>query len=181
MIPEADPTSPAPATVSAGDGRAKARRIVLLFTMTAVSVWLGLILLAPYLKSIGSPWASWLYGVFAPTCHQIEARCFLIFGHPMAVCARCLGIYLGFLGGTLAYPWYGKTGAGLPGVRTFIVFSLPIGLDTLGNMLGTWHTPSLVRLALGLGWGVLLPQYWVTGLTDALTRIHPTFRLKSGM
>lgn len=153
---------------------------MVLFTITAVMIWLGLILLAPYLRSIGSPWAAWLYGVFAPTCHQIDSRCLTLFGFPMAVCARCLGIYSGFLLGTLAYPWLRASNSALPGIRMFICFTLPISLDTLGNMLGTWHTPSLVRLALGLSWGVLLPYYWVPGLTDALSRIHPTFRLKSG-
>ena len=164
--------------VEAAQGsRARIRRVVLLFTLTAVTVWLGLILLAPYLRSRGSPWAAWLYGVFAPTCHQIESRCFTLFGFPMAVCARCLGIYLGFLLGTLAYPWLRFSIPELPGIRTFIAFTLPIGLDTLGNTLGIWHTPSLLRMALGISWGMLLPHYWVTGLADALSRVRPTFRL----
>jgi uncharacterized membrane protein len=152
---------------------------VVIFTVAASVLWLGLILLAPYLKSQNSPWAAWLYRVFAPTCHQIDSRCFFLFGYPLAVCARCLGIYLGFLAGTIAEPWVRSPNSALPGLRTFLVFTLPIGLDTLGNMLGIWHTPSVVRLTLGLGWGVLLPRYWVTGLTEALLRVRPTFRLKS--
>ncbi len=29
-------------------------------------------------------------------CHQRLERCFVILGHSVALCARCLGIYLGF-------------------------------------------------------------------------------------
>ena len=30
-------------------------------------------------------------------CHQNPSRCLLIDGHPLALCARCLGVYAGFL------------------------------------------------------------------------------------
>jgi uncharacterized membrane protein len=32
---------------------------------------------------------------FSLVCHQHPDRCFWLFGAPVAVCARCLGIYLG--------------------------------------------------------------------------------------
>ncbi len=38
---------------------------------------------------------------FALVCHQRPERCFWIFGAPVAVCARCLGIYLGAAAGLL--------------------------------------------------------------------------------
>ncbi len=39
------------------------------------------------------------YAFFSHICHQDPARSFWIFGAPLAVCARCLGIYAGALGG----------------------------------------------------------------------------------
>lgn len=30
-------------------------------------------------------------------CHQHPDRCFYVFGQPLALCARCLGIYSGFV------------------------------------------------------------------------------------
>ncbi|MFQ5701294.1 MAG: DUF2085 domain-containing protein [Acidobacteriota bacterium] len=39
---------------------------------------------------------------FHPICHQIPARSFSFGDHPLAVCARCTGIYGGFLIGCLA-------------------------------------------------------------------------------
>ena len=39
---------------------------------------------------------------FGLVCHQRPERCFWIFGAPIAVCARCLGIYAGAALGLLA-------------------------------------------------------------------------------
>jgi uncharacterized membrane protein len=146
--------------------------------LVSLSIWIALIALAPYLRSIGSPWNSLVYAVFAPTCHQIDTRCLHIFGFPMAVCARCLGIYLGFLCGTCLFPWLGPVPSRLPGPRTFVIFTLPIALDTAGNMLALWQTPSPLRLALGIFWGLILPYYLVPGLADLLGRRTRIFCLK---
>jgi len=45
--------------------------------------------------------AAWIILAFSPLCHQEPARSFQVDGHPMAVCARCTGIYLGFLLGLI--------------------------------------------------------------------------------
>jgi uncharacterized membrane protein len=147
-------------------------------TLVSASVWIAFIVLAPYLRSTGSPWNALVYAVFAPTCHQIDSRCLHIFGYPMAVCARCLGIYLGILCGTCLFPWLRSEPLGLPRPKTFVIFTLPIALDTVGNMLGLWPTPSLIRLGLGISWGLILPFYLVPGLSDLLGRSLRIFSLK---
>ncbi len=141
-------------------------------TGLGVVLWILLIGLAPYLKSIGSGWNRVVYAVFAPTCHQIDSRCLTVFGHPMAVCARCLGIYLGFLVGTILFPWCNRRqqALALPRVRTFVCLTIPIGVDTIGNLLTLWSTPHLLRLGLGWAWGMVLPFYFIPGLVDVLTR-----------
>jgi len=30
-------------------------------------------------------------------CHQRPEKCFLVFGHKLALCSRCLGLYFGFV------------------------------------------------------------------------------------
>ena len=37
-------------------------------------------------------------------CHQIPERCFSITGRPIALCTRCLGIYLGIVLGSFLFP-----------------------------------------------------------------------------
>jgi len=56
----------------------------------------------PYLLRHGSlPIAFALQRGFALVCHQRPERSFWMFGAPVAVCARCLGIYLGAAFGLL--------------------------------------------------------------------------------
>lgn len=35
------------------------------------------------------------YGLMSMSCHQNALRCFWLLGYPMALCARCFGIYVG--------------------------------------------------------------------------------------
>jgi uncharacterized membrane protein len=76
--------------------------------------WLILIFAAPFLSQQGSRermWAGLIRFFFAPACHQIEARSFICFHHPLAVCARCTGVYAGFIAGLLVYPFVKRVGS----------------------------------------------------------------------
>ncbi len=74
-------------------------------TLAGVLLWIAAIFFAPYLKSQTSEWNRLIYAVFSLICHQIPSRCFYVYGYPLAVCARCLGVYFGFLTGTVFYPF----------------------------------------------------------------------------
>ena len=66
---------------------------------------LSLIVIAPMLAAQGrNSIALVIYTAFSKFCHQIPERSFEIAGHPLAVCARCTGIYFGFAAGVLVYP-----------------------------------------------------------------------------
>jgi uncharacterized membrane protein len=148
-------------------------RLLSILTVAALLVWIGLIVLAPYLVSVDSAWGGFLYAVFSPTCHQLESRCLRLFGYPLAVCARCSGIYLGFLAGSLilavSRP---RSRLVLPPTRILAAATLPIGLDTLGNLLALWDTPSALRLGLGIAWGLTLPFYFIPAVADALSGLR---------
>ena len=140
-----------------------------LITTIAYSLWLGGILLAPYLRSRSSPWSGLAYAVYSPICHQVAARSLLCFGHPLAVCARCTGIYLGFFLGLGLYPLLrGWQRLSLPAGRVFFFISAPIMLDTAANFLRLWQTSNGVRLATGFVWGTILPFYFITGIADLI-------------
>ena len=145
--------------------------LVYLATLVGILAWLGAIALAPYLKSRGIPLERFLYFCFSPVCHQIPGRSFSLFGYPMAVCARCLGIYSGFLAGLGLYPLLrGLARARLPRMKTFLALSLPIVVDTAGNLFGLWASTNVLRLATGILWGSVLPFYFVTGLAELALR-----------
>jgi uncharacterized membrane protein len=136
-------------------------------TLAGILIWLGAVFLAPYLQSRGIAFFRFIYGCFSTVCHQKPTRSFFIFGHPVAVCARCLGIYLGFLGGLVVYPLNrGFSRLRLPDKRFFFAVSAPIVLDTAANVLGFWNTSNAIRFALGFSWGLILPFYFLTGIGE---------------
>lgn len=145
--------------------------LIYLLTLVGIIIWLSAIFYASYLRNRSSPFSGLLYAVFAPTCHQIPSRCFYAFGNPVAVCARCLGIYAGFFLGTLLYPMArGLSPSAVPKAKTFLLLSAPIVADTAGNMLGLWMSVHWLRLVTGVVWGSILPFYFLAGLTDLILR-----------
>lgn len=65
---------------------------------------IALVVAAPITAAAGGFAAPLLYELFAPVCHQIAERSFHLSGHPLAVCHRCLGFYLGFTLGLMVLP-----------------------------------------------------------------------------
>jgi len=145
---------------------------VYLFTLLGIVIWLGLIFLAPYLKSRSSELHVFIYALFSPLCHQLPSRSFFIFNYPLAVCARCLGIYFGFLAGAGLFPFIRKfSSLALPKTLTFVVVTFPVAVDFLGNFLRLWSTPNWLRFSTGLIWGTILPFYFIPGIIDLLLKL----------
>lgn len=146
----------------------KSVRKVYFFIAAGTVVWLKAIFLAPWLASRGASGASrFFYAVFSPICHQIPNRCFIVYGHPLAVCGRCLGIYFGFAAGLVIYLCVrGFSKLALPPARLLILLTLPMAADAGAGILGVWASPIGVRFAVGFAWGTILPFYLVTGAAD---------------
>ena len=151
------------------------RKLIFIYVLTlaGILIWLAAIILAPWLRSRSSGISPYLYACFSPLCHQVPGRSFELFGFPLAVCARCLGIYVGFLGGMFLYSIRrGFSGVRLPRIFFFLAVSTPIVLDTAANVLGLWATPNLVRFFLGFLWGLILPFYFLTGLGELALQVR---------
>lgn len=54
----------------------------------------------------------------------------------------------------------------LPKAKTFVFLSIPIALDAAVNLLGVWTSPDWVRFLTGIVWGLILPFYYLAGLSD---------------
>ena len=104
----------------------------------------GAALSAPYLAASGYGLMTLtIFWFFSPICHQDPARSFWIFGAPIAVCARCLGIYLG-----------AAVGAWLPAPRRMLFSGLTLfaalNLADVLTEAAAWHGNwKLTRLLLG--------------------------------
>jgi uncharacterized membrane protein len=175
-----EPQNDVPARAPGGRGISPGTAVLWTYILTAcgAAAWFAGIFLAPYLRSRSSPWQALVYAVYTPVCHQAASRSFHFLGHPLAVCARCLGIYLGFLAGLVAYPLFRDfRRVRLPSARAFLSVSAPIVLDTLANLCRLWSTPHLVRFATGVLWGTILPFYFITGIAELV--LARKYRLKS--
>lgn len=94
------------------------------------TLWTASVLLAPWSRSQGWGLASWAYGFFAPVCHQLPERSFAAFGHPLAVCHRCSGLYAGFTAGLLLLPYLGWLRRRLlASPRAVLLFFVPMVVD----------------------------------------------------
>jgi len=84
---------------------------------------------------------------FAAACHQDPARSFSLFGLPLAVCARCLGIYGGAVTGFLLRAQR----------RTAVQALVWLGLINLGSVVAEMAgipVSNTARFVMGCGLGV---------------------------
>jgi uncharacterized membrane protein len=145
------------------------RLIITIYSLTFLGViaWIGAVFLAPYLKDTSNLGSRLIYSVFSTICHQVPSRCFNIFGHPLAVCTRCLGIYFGFFAGTILFPFIkGFRRGSVPPSWLLILVTLPVAVDTSGNFLSLWSSSDWWRFGFGFLWGTILPFYFLVGLSD---------------
>jgi len=106
---------------------------------------IGAVLVVPYfLTHDFGPVGVALQRGFAVVCHQRPERCFWIFGMPVAVCARCLGIYLGATVGLLV-----RTSRRIA-VRLLIAAAAINLLDASTELAGLHGNWLGVRFALGM-------------------------------
>ncbi len=145
------------------------RKVILIYALTLAGAVLGrtTICRAPLLKSQLPLVSDLLYAVYSPLCHQNPSRCFVLFGYPLAVCTRCLGIYVGFFLGTCLYPLFRDFRTqSLPRKEMLVALSLPIVIDATGNLMLLWITHEWIRFLTGAIWGSILPFFLIPGLID---------------
>ncbi len=99
---------------------------------------------------------------FAFTCHQDPARSFWLAGAPVAVCARCLGIYLGAAAGA----WF--TMSRRSALFILMTAAAVNALDLVAEaaqLHGNW--PGL-RFTLGLALGVAISALVISAIPRKL-------------
>jgi len=102
----------------------------------------------PYLSTHGALLLGFaLHRSFGLICHQRPERSFWFFGAPVAVCARCLGIYAGATLGTLM-----RTSRAIA-MRIVIAAAAINVLDVVTELLRLHGNWMFVRFGLGLALG----------------------------
>jgi uncharacterized membrane protein len=136
----------------------------------------ALVIAAPVLAHSSVSAAAIVYLFFSPICHQIPERSFALLGHPMAVCHRCSGIYLGlFLGSLIENNFMHRSTR----IRRIWVLSAmtPLLLDLMLPLTGIWAGTYLIRFFTGLIFGMTAAWLVVRGAAELLNEQNPWQRL----
>jgi uncharacterized membrane protein len=148
------------------------RRVWLyIILLAALSLPVALTFAVPLIESAGWPDASragrWF---FHKVCHQRTERSFHVAGSPLAVCARCTGVYLGLLSGALLLPVHGWFLRLIqPARKRLLLFLiLPGVLHPLAGWLGLVPDLPLVRAATAFMAAAATACLLVPALMEAL-------------
>lgn len=108
-----------------------------------------------------------VYQVFAPLCHQMPKRSFHLEGLPLAVCARCAGVYAGSVLGLLVYPlWRRIDNQSMPHRLWLLPALAPMAIDAVGGALGLVQGTNLLRAATGAFSGAVIAWFILPGLVS---------------
>lgn len=119
-----------------------------------------------------------IYRSFSGICHQLPERSFFIAGRPLAVCARCTGIYGGFALLLLLYPLIRPLSSTyLPPPRWLFLAGVPLTVDFGLTFLGIWENTHTTRLLTGMLLGGATVFYVMPGIAELSERL---FKPKSG-
>jgi len=139
-------------------------------------LWCLLLVAPPFIGLVeghGTVLSSLIYQFFSPICHQLDSHSLHLFGTKFAVCARCFGIYAGFLAGAVSVLFR----AGNISRRTLIIWAVagaPMLIDVLLDIGGIHESTLLTRLFTGLFFGILagriLTPLFGEGISDVLNR-----------
>ena len=127
---------------------------------------LSLVVAAPLLLSNGHRFlALTVYQSFSHLCHQMPERSFHLAGHPLAVCARCTGLYLGFALGVCLYPLIRSLRRTETPARVWLfIAAAPAAIDFGLTFFGVWENTQFSRSATGALLGLVAAFYVVPGL-----------------
>jgi uncharacterized membrane protein len=128
----------------------------------------AMIVLAPVLRARGSLLLSQaFYEFFRKACHQMPERSFHVAGYPLAVCARCTGLYVGALAGVAVYPLVRSLArADAPPRAWLFAAAVPTTVDFALGFFHIWENTHWSRFSTALLLGAASAFYIVPGLVE---------------
>lgn len=112
-----------------------------------------------------------LYQAFGYVCHQQPERSFFIAGQPLAVCARCTGLYAGFALTTLLYPLFTSLRrTSPPGRKWLFIAAAPLTIDFGLGFVGIWENTHWSRFITGALFGSVVVCYVMPALAELRSR-----------
>lgn len=158
---------------------ARPTRLVLAIVTGAALFWTGGVVLAPWLSNHDSVLGGWLRLLYRPGCHQIADRCLDLGFGPLAVCARCAGLYLGVCLGLLSTAITGRSLRPRP--RWLLIIAIPSVIDFAAARAGLPSAGNWVRFGMATPLGLLAGFYLADALIEITRRNAPAATRRSGM
>lgn len=152
------------------DAKGRSVSIVVYSIVLALAfAWVAGIFAVPVLQAHGSinpaNLAVLVVNTYGRVCHEIPSRSFWIDGHPLAVCARCSGIYVGYLSLLLVYPLVRSVRKTETPARIWLLLGvLPVAVDFLLGITGIWQNTVWSRAVTGFIAGAVCVFYTLPGL-----------------
>ena len=147
------------------DSPNRTSRLVITLVTALALLWTGGVVLAPWLANKGWMLGGLLRLIYRPGCHQLAERCLDLGFGPMAVCARCFGLYVGGFLGLLVMTLLARPCRPRP--VWLAAVAAPTILDFAAGQLGLPSLGNLQRMTLALPLGFFAAIY----LGDALIAI----------
>lgn len=92
-----------------------------------------------------------VYELFRRSCHQDAVRCFWILGYQMAICARCLGAYIGVA--SMLYAFLHKHKINQP---TYFTLGALAFAEIALEMFSIYSANNYIRLTAGVFLGIFI-------------------------
>ena len=138
--------------------------------------WCLLLTTAPLLAEGGSKmhiFSTMIRFFFSPICHQQASRSIQVMGHPLAVCARCSGLYFGFFIGLCMYPLFMKIGEQrLPNRWILITVALLTAIEFIFSQFNIIQMGMLFRFSSALLLGCVLPFFILPIVIDCIINLQ---------
>jgi uncharacterized membrane protein len=143
--------------------------------------WLGLIAGAPAAAAGGHEATAFvIYQGLKTVCHQMPERAFWLAGHPLAVCARCFGIYAGFAFMVSLYPLSRRLQRADTPRRGWLPLALlPTAFDFTLGITGLWANTHSSRFLTGAWLGAWAALYVVPGAVEIARQRRDNNRARS--
>jgi len=101
--------------------------------------------------------------LFRIMCHGIPERCLYLFGVPMPICARCVGIYAGLIAGLIAFRLLPMITEKAMRIAAFIAVT-PLAIDGLTQLARLRESTNPLRLATGIAAGFAFGMWVLTAV-----------------
>lgn len=124
---------------------------------------LGTATLVTWLIAHGAPMGLRL--LFRLSCHGIPSRCLILWGVPMPLCARCVGLYASFFAGLVAFALLPRMEEKLVRIAMWLAV-LPLAVDGVTQAVRLRESTNDLRLLTGTMAGFAF-GLWVLSAMEA--------------